>query len=172
MTEATGESSEVSSRIFWKGERMVAAEKAGLESAEHGVHPLHAQLLRQRKPREIRLRPADHVDRQEPHGRRQLATLHDGVGNERGLMPIGIRLKGFLRTPTQKMVRRIATPRGAKTVRPRHRLQGRCVLRLGSEALPGGRHRQTVLKLDSIPCHGTVPCAEMTYGINPASLTT
>jgi len=131
----------------------------------------HSQIPLQSQRRQTRLGLADEVDRQEPHGQRQLGALKHRSGDQRGLMPTGVALKHLARPPAQHTVRPLTAARTGKPVRPTCRLQGCCALRLAAEPLGELRHRQTRLKLDSIHGHGAALRVVTESSISVAGLT-
>ena len=74
----------------------------------------HSQIPLQRQRRQTRLGLADEVDRQEPHGQRQLGALKHRPGDQRGLMPTGVALKHLARPPAQNTVSVLTAARTGK----------------------------------------------------------
>lgn len=119
-----------------------------------GRRVAHPQLSHERERRQPGLGLADEVDREKPDGQGQFGALHDGAGDQRGLMPTGMALKKRMGSPAHPAVGGPITAGATKPGRPARVLQCRLALRFGPVALKECRHRKTGLKLNSIHCHG------------------
>ena len=131
----------------------------------------HAQVPLERQRRQTGLGLADQVDRQKPHGQRELGALQHGAGNEGSLMSAGVALVDLVKATAKNAMSGVVATRAAKTARPPRRLQRNRALRLVAVALEELRHRQTGLKLDSIHRHDALPLDEMECRVDRQWLT-
>jgi len=85
---------------------------------EPGRRVAHPEVTHEGERRQPGLGLADEVDRQEPGGQRQLGALHQGAGDQRGLVATGAALEQRMVTPVHPRIGRALAARAAKAVRP------------------------------------------------------
>jgi len=81
---------------------------------EPGCRVAHPEVTLEGQRRQPGLGLADEVDRQEPGGQRQLGALHQGVGDQRGLVATGAALEQRMVTPVHPRTGRALAARAAK----------------------------------------------------------
>lgn len=126
-----------------------------LDQPDGGI--THAQLPPQRQGRQSGLGLADEVDCQKLGGQRQLGSLKDRPGNQRGLVTAGDALKNLAHTVSNDVIRSSCASGAMKSFRPARGLKRLLTLHLVTKVLEKFRHRQPWLKLDSVHCHDCHP---------------
>jgi hypothetical protein len=113
----------------------------------------HAQLAFQYQGRQSRLGLTIQVDRQKPNRQWQFGILKHRSGNQRSLMSTTLALKDLAGTSAHNVIGCVNATPAAKIVRPANRFQRLLALRFVTVTLQKLRHRQPMLKLNSIHCH-------------------
>ena len=124
---------------------------------EPGGRIAHPKVTLERQCRQLGLGLADEVDREEPHGQRQLGALHHSTGDQRSLVTTVLALEQRVGSPADPTVGDASTARAPEPRRPARLFQRGCTLRFGPVALEKFGHRQSGLKLDPVHGHGTPP---------------
>lgn len=146
-----------------------SAQRLALVTLEHDLQELvlelpgrvvsDAEFPGQLQRRDAAIALGEQIDRQEPGVQRQVSTMEDRTGSQRGLMMAAMALV----EPTRKLAGgRVVAVRADEASWSTMLEESRSALRFRAVLLEKRRQRQAGLELDRITCHDAVSLLDIT----------